>query len=153
MAGITTVREIQNNPIDIRATGRLNKLYLELLKENPEWESQERRHDLNQFMARLIFCLFAEDTGIFYGEQTFTATVTQMSDSNDNTHEVIAELFRAMDTKPEDRADANIKPWADRLSLCEWRPVRWHEGSAAFQPHGAGLSAAGGKPGLEADQP
>ena len=72
LAGITTVREIQNNPIDIRATGRLNRLYLELLKENPEWEKAERRHDLNQFMSRLIFCLFAEDTGIFYGEQTFS---------------------------------------------------------------------------------
>jgi N-6 DNA Methylase len=112
LAGITTVREIQNNPIDIRATGRLNRLYLELLKENPEWEKAERRHDLNQFMSRLIFCLFAEDTGIFYGEQTFTATLTQMSTA-ENTHEVIGELFRAMDTKPEDRLTKKIKSWAD----------------------------------------
>ncbi len=112
LAGITTVREIQNNPIDIRATGRLNRLYLELLKENPEWEKAERRHDLNQFMSRLNFCLFAEDTGIFYGEQTFTATLTQMSNA-ENTHEVIAELFRAMDTKPEDRQAKKIKSWAD----------------------------------------
>lgn len=112
LAGITTVREIQNNPIDIRATGRLNRLYLELLKENPEWEKAERRHDLNQLMSRLIFCLFAEDTGIFYGEQTFTATLTQMSNA-ENTHEVIAELFRAMDTKPEERLAKKIKSWAD----------------------------------------
>ena len=112
LAGISAVREIQNNPIDIRATGRLNKLYLELLKENPEWEKAERRHDLNQFMSRLIFCLFAEDTGIFNGEQTFSATITKMS-NNDNTHAVIAELFRAMDTKSEERVAAKIKSWAN----------------------------------------
>lgn len=34
LAGISTVRQITNNPIDIKATGRLNKLYVELLKDN-----------------------------------------------------------------------------------------------------------------------
>ena len=53
-------------------------------------------------------------TGIFYGEQTFTKTIEQMSDSRSgNTHEVIGELFRAMDTKIADRKGANIKPWAN----------------------------------------
>jgi hypothetical protein len=31
----------------------------------PEWGTAERRHDMNHFMARLIFCFFAEDTDIF----------------------------------------------------------------------------------------
>ncbi len=55
---------------------------------------------MNHFMARLIFCFFAEDTDIFNGEGLFTDTVEQMSarDSS-NTHEVIGELFRAMNTK------------------------------------------------------
>ena len=52
LAGITTVRQIRNNPIDIQATGRLNRLYVELLKENPDWDTAERRNDMNQFMAR-----------------------------------------------------------------------------------------------------
>jgi hypothetical protein len=37
LAGISTIKEIKDNPIDVRATGRLNKLYIELLKDNPEW--------------------------------------------------------------------------------------------------------------------
>ncbi|MFN0193339.1 MAG: class I SAM-dependent DNA methyltransferase [Aestuariivirga sp.] len=114
LAGITTVREIQNNPIDIRATGRLNKLYIELLKENPEWEKAERRPDLNHFMARLIFCFFAEDTDIFRSSSLFTKTVEQFSDSQSkNTHEVIGEIFRAMDVKPADRATEKVRPFAD----------------------------------------
>ena len=114
LAGITTVRQITENAFDIRATSRLNRLYVELLKDNPEWGTAERRHDMNHFMARLIFCFFAEDTGIFNGSGLFTDTIAQMSaKDSSNTHEVIGELFRAMNTKIEDRASARIPRWAD----------------------------------------
>jgi hypothetical protein len=114
LAGITTVKQIRENAFDIKATGRLNRLYIELLKDNPGWDTAARREDLNHFMARLIFCFFAEDTDIFNGEGLFTDTIDQMSarDSS-NTHEVLSELFRAMNTKPSDRATANIRSWAD----------------------------------------
>jgi hypothetical protein len=114
LAGITTVREIRENAFDIKATSRLNKLYIELLKDNAEWGTAARRHDLNHFMARLIFCFFAEDTDIFYSEDLFTATVDQMSarDSS-NTHEVLSEIFRAMNTKLAEREKAGIKNWAN----------------------------------------
>jgi MmeI, N-terminal domain len=52
LAGITTVKQIRESSFDIRATSRLNKLYVELLKDNPEWGTAERRHDMNHFMAR-----------------------------------------------------------------------------------------------------
>jgi hypothetical protein len=114
LAGIATVRRISENSFDIRATSRLNRLYVELLKDNPEWGESERRHDMNHFMARLIFCFFAEDTGIFFGGSLFTDTIAQMSarDSS-NTHEVIGGLFRAMNTKIEDRVSAKLPRWAD----------------------------------------
>ena len=79
LAGITTVKQIRENAFDIRATSRLNRLYVELLKDNPDWGTAERRHDMNHFMARLIFCFFAEDTDIFNGNGLFTATIEQMS--------------------------------------------------------------------------
>ncbi len=43
LAGISTIKEIKDNPVDVRATGRLNKLYVELLSENPEWARDKRR--------------------------------------------------------------------------------------------------------------
>jgi restriction-modification enzyme MmeI-like protein len=115
LAGITTVRQISENAFDIRATSRLNRLYLELLKDNPSWGTADRRHDMNHFMARLIFCFFAEDTGIV-GTGLFTDTIARMSarDSS-NTHDVIGELFRAMNTKPEDHEAAGIPRWAESL--------------------------------------
>jgi len=114
LAGIATVKQISENAFDIRATSRLNRLYVELLKDNPAWGKAERRHDMNHFMARLIFCFFAEDTGIFNGTLLFTDTIAQMSaKDSSNTHEVIGELFRAMNTKLEDRTAAGIPRWAD----------------------------------------
>ena len=114
LAGITTVEQIRESSFDIRATGRLNKLYVELLKENPDWAEAERRPDMNHFMARLIFCFFAEDTDIFHPSYRFTATVEKMSAGDaGNTHEVIQELFRAMNTKIADREKEGIARWAD----------------------------------------
>lgn len=112
LAGITTVKQIRESSFDIRATGRLNRLYVELLKTNPEWGTSERRHDMNHFMARLIFCFFAESTDIFNGDDLFTATVAQMSNAT-NTHDVIGAAFRAMNTAIADRQAAKLPRWAD----------------------------------------
>ena len=115
LAGISTVKQIRENAFDIKATSRLNKLYIELLRHNPNWATSERRHDMNHFLARLIFCFFAEDTDIFSND-LFTTTVQQMSASDaSDTHEIISEIFRAMDIKQEDRANQNVKNWADRF--------------------------------------
>ena len=114
LAGISTVRQIRENAFDIKATGRLNRLYVELLKHNPDWDGDQRREELNHFFARLIFCFFAEDTGIFRGDDLFTETVRQMSEpSGENTHFVVSEIFRAMDVHGDKRADAKLRSWAE----------------------------------------
>ncbi|MBO4168850.1 class I SAM-dependent DNA methyltransferase [Cereibacter azotoformans] len=114
LAGISTVKQIRESSFDIKATGRLNRLYVELLKDNPEWGTADRRHDMNHFMARLIFCFFAEDTDIFTKTGLFTATIEQMSGRDSgNTHEVIGEIFRAMNTKTQDRVAAGVARWAN----------------------------------------
>ncbi|EMH77970.1 hypothetical protein EHI8A_019640 [Entamoeba histolytica HM-1:IMSS-B] len=114
LAGISTVKQIRENSFDIRATSRLNRLYVELLKDNPTWGTAERRHEMNHFMARLIFCFFAEDTDIFNSTGLFTDTLTQMSDRDaSNLHEVMGEIFRAMNTPIAQRASANLPRWAD----------------------------------------
>ena len=114
LAGITTIQQIRESAVDIKATGRLNRLYVTLLKDNPEWGSAGRQHEMNHFMARLIFCFFAEDTDIFGREDLFTSTIERMSAGDRaNTHEVIGEIFRAMNTEPEARPKAKIRRWAD----------------------------------------
>lgn len=116
LAGITTVKQVRESSFDIRATSRLNRLYVELLKDNPGWGTEEQRHEMNHFMARLIFCFFAEDTDIFAGSGLFTDTVSEMSARDSvNTHEVISEIFRGMNTRQEEHAAANIPRWAGKF--------------------------------------
>ena len=113
LAGITTIKQVRESSFDIRATSRFNRLYVELLKDNPDWGSPERRVDMNHFMARLIFCFYAEDTGIFHPSHPFTGTIEKMSDRDSaNTQEVIGELFRAMNTRAADHEAAGIRNWA-----------------------------------------
>lgn len=116
LAGISTIKEIKDNPIDVRATGRLNKLYVELLRENPDWAKDQRRADMNHFMARMIFCFFAEDTGIFNATGLFSKTVEQMSEKDgSNTHLVLETIFKAMNIKPSDRnhVEPKLPNWAN----------------------------------------
>ncbi len=118
LAGISTFHQISENAFDIRATGRLNRLYVELLKINPDWDTDARREELNHFFARLIFCFFAEDTGIFDPPEKwtananhglFTSTVEQMTERDgSNTQEVLAKLFEAMNTRYEARAESDL---------------------------------------------
>lgn len=116
LAGISTVKQIRESSFDIKATGRLNRLYVQLLKDNPEWGTGEKREEMNHFMARLIFYFFAEDTDIFSRSDLFTDTVDQMSESDaSNTHEIIMELFRAMNTPFEKRETEKIARWANEL--------------------------------------
>lgn len=116
LAGITTVKQVRENAFDIRATKRLNQLYTTLLSDNPDWADAEHRETMNHFMARLIFCFFAEDTSIFEGSGLFTDTVEQMSMGDaSNTADVIAEIFRAMDLDIPDRKDQDLPRWADKF--------------------------------------
>ena len=115
LAGISTIKEIKDNPIDVRATGRLNKLYVELLRENPDWATEQRRSDMNHFMSRLIFCFFAEDTGIFNRTGLLSQTIENVSERDgSNTHEVLGTVFRAMNIKPNfrDKVEPRLPAWA-----------------------------------------
>ena len=114
LAGLSKTKQLSESEFDVRATLRLNKLYVTLRSDNPDWGTPERRHDMNNFMARLIFLFFAEDTDILHGDDLFTATVQQMAKRDgSNTHEVIGELFRAMNIRKEDRATADLPRWAN----------------------------------------
>jgi len=118
LAGITIARRIADNAFDIRATRKLNQLYLQLVRDNPEWGTDARSEDMSLLMVRLIFCFFAEDTSIFNGDGLFTRTLEQMSDAT-NTGEVLAELFRAMDLDLKARAALppaeKLRPYAEQF--------------------------------------
>ena len=104
-AGMTRFKAADENEVDVRATGKLARLYDALLKLNPDWGTPERRHELNQFMTRLIFCLFAEDVGIFPKDQFSRLIVNHAGHKGAEAHIAIAHAFNAMNLPPSERAD------------------------------------------------
>ncbi len=64
LAGVEKYRGVTENPADVKAAEKMAKLYDEIRCYN-EILSEESVHNLNIFMTRLLFCFFAEDTGIF----------------------------------------------------------------------------------------
>jgi hypothetical protein len=113
LAGIERYEGVAENPADIKATGRLAKLYDAILESNPTWTQKEHTHALNLFMTRMLFCFFAEDTSIFE-KGLFTQTVLTVShEDGSDLHTVLGTLFDAMNRSDKDRAD--VPEWARRF--------------------------------------
>ena len=87
---------VEESPADIKAAERLAKLHDELRAYN-EFNSDNDLHDLNIFITRLLFCFFAEDTGIFE-ENLFSASIQQYTkpDGSDLS-EYLDAAFNIMD--------------------------------------------------------
>src|SRR5665647_185569 len=91
---------------DRRAADKMNELYVEIGKENRDQfvSNPNFRHELNVFFTRLLFCFFAEDTGIYKDNQFSGAikTFTQLDGSDMSWF--FGELFKALDTRDENKA-------------------------------------------------
>jgi hypothetical protein len=78
LAGAEAYKDSNDNEADRNAAYKMGELYDLLIQENPEvYNSVETVHNLNLFLSRLLFCFFAEDTGIFKEESIFTKTLVQ----------------------------------------------------------------------------
>ena len=110
-AGMSRYKAAEENEVDVKAAGRLAKLYDALLKKNPDWKTAERRHDLNQLMTRLIFCMFAEDVGIFEDNLFSRLIFTHAGDKGEEAQSCIASAFAAMNLPKGQRQD--LPAWAD----------------------------------------
>ncbi len=104
-AGKERYRAAEENPVDVKVAGKLAKLYDALIRTNPDWAAEDRRHDMNQLMTRLIFCMFAEDVGIFPEDQFSRLLFTHSGDRGEDMREALIHSFTAMNT-PKDRRDA-----------------------------------------------
>lgn len=105
LAGIDKYEAVKENPADIKATGRLAKFHDEVVRHNPEWNTDEKRHALNQFMTRILFCMFAEDTGSF-PEDLFVKTITEFGGGDgEHLQSLLKQIFDVMNIPGKQRGD------------------------------------------------
>ncbi|MFZ3583133.1 class I SAM-dependent DNA methyltransferase [Loktanella sp. DJP18] len=113
-AGKDRYRPAEENPVDVKATGKLAKLYDALAKANPDWTTDARRHDMNQLMTRLIFCMFAEDVGIFPENQFSRAVFTHAGGRGEEAKTVLVSAFQAMNVPKDERS--HLPAWSHDLA-------------------------------------
>ncbi len=98
---VERVHYVEESPADIKAAEKLAKLHDELRAYNA-FDSNDDLHDLNIFITRLLFCFFAEDTGIFE-EHLFTSSIQQFTkEDGSDLSDYLAEAFNVMDVEHRD---------------------------------------------------
>ena len=104
-AGMEKTQYLAERHADVKAAEQMGRLFDELLKANPiVTEDETQRHGLNVFFTRLLFCLFAEDTGIFTDNQFTNAVGSHTLEDGSDVHIFLTDLFQALDTaNPEDK--------------------------------------------------
>ena len=87
--------------VSIQAGALVGVLYEAILKQYINPESEETLKSLNKLVVRLVFCLYAEDAGIFGGHGKFHNYIKSFSAKD--MRKALIELFKILDTKIEDR--------------------------------------------------
>jgi hypothetical protein len=91
------------DPVNVKAAERMGKLHDALE------DSGYRGHDLEQLLVRLLFCLFAEDTGIFQPKDIFLQLIEyDTKPDGSNVGRVLNALFDVLDT-PENARQTTIQ--------------------------------------------
>jgi hypothetical protein len=90
--------------ISLQAGELVGVLYDEILKQYKNPDSEETLKSLNMLCVRLVFCLYAEDAGIFGGHNMFHNYIKEIADKDVNdVRRGLIDLFKVLDTKPENR--------------------------------------------------
>ncbi len=87
--------------VSIKAGEIVGLLYDALLKQYKDCTNEESLKSLNILCVRLVFCLYAEDAGIFGKHDIFLDYMRQYDVSK--MRKALIELFTVLNTKPEDR--------------------------------------------------
>ena len=99
-AGMEKAQYVAEAHADVKAAERMGRLFDELLTANPGLlEAPNGRHALNVFFTRLLFCFFAEDTGIFTESQFTNAVGSHTQADGTDVADFLAALFAALDTE------------------------------------------------------
>lgn len=108
LMNVERVHTTAENPADVKAAEKLAKLHDEIRAYN-EYNSDDDLHDLNIFITRLLFCFFAEDTGIF-AVNLFTNFIKQFTkEDGSDLGEMLGQAFQVMNVPNKERSEELTK--------------------------------------------
>lgn len=97
--------------LSLQAGVLVGKLYDALIKQYYNPKDEQSLRSLNILCVRLVFCLYAEDAGLFATRTAFEDYIRSFS--IENARDAIIKLFKALDTNIEDRDryDTKLQPF------------------------------------------
>lgn len=101
---VERIHNVEESPADVKAAEKLAKLHDEIRAYN-EFNSDDDLHDLNIFITRLLFCFFAEDTGIFEANLFSNFIKRYTKDDGSDLSEMIGQAFHVMNLKQAERSE------------------------------------------------
>ena len=108
LAGLERAREYSEHPADVQASEKMGRLFDHIRKLN-EFNTADDLHALNIFLTRLLFCFYAEDTGIFQADQFYDVIDRTTNIDGSDVDSTLFELFEVLDL-PESSPERNSKP-------------------------------------------
>lgn len=96
------------HPADVRASEKMGRLF-DLIKERNDLSKPEDIHALNVFLTRLLFCFYAEDTGIFQEQQVTGLIKSITSSDGSDVDQFFTDLFTILNL-PDDSAERKKMP-------------------------------------------
>ena len=87
--------------VSLSAGELVGKIYDELLKQYKDPNNEHSQKSINQLCVRIVFCLYAEDAGIFGKRNMFHDYLEQFDVRQ--MRQALIKLFKVLDTKEEDR--------------------------------------------------
>ena len=103
----------QEQEVSVKAGELVGKLYDELLRGYEDPTSERALKSLNVLCVRLVFCLYAEDAGLFGRKAMFHDYVALNRDKAFAVRKAVLELFEMMNTKEEERDPYDDSPAAE----------------------------------------
>lgn len=88
--------------LSFKAGELVGKLYDAFSKQYKDITNEQSQKDLNELCVRLVFCLYAEDAGLFGRKNVFHDYLSKYEDLS-LMRKALIELFKILDTKLEDR--------------------------------------------------
>lgn len=96
---------------DVRATRFISRFHDAVRDANPDWTTEADRHALNIFMARVLFCLFSDDVGIFEKDAFETAVRRSTGVDGTDLAAFLEGAFGHMDINPNERP-SDTRGWS-----------------------------------------
>jgi len=102
--------------LSLKAGELVGKIHDRFLEQYNDPMAKKTQNSLNILCTRLVFCLYAEDAGLFGSKDAFTDYIGQYAPGD--IRQALLNLFKVLDTPEEDRADLYLSDELEAFPYC-----------------------------------